>query len=59
MLPRGPNIRHAGVVLDAGDAGKKYAAIVKRIVDGVALGLEEVNESNVSAIYGRKLRRPC
>ncbi|KAG8879987.1 hypothetical protein FRB97_001233 [Tulasnella sp. 331] len=41
----GPIIRHAGAVFD-GESGKKYAAVVKRIVDSVVLGLEEVNESN-------------
>lgn len=55
----GPIIRHAGAVFEGGDAGKKYAAVVKRIVDSVVLGLEEVNESNVSAkagwLWGGKL----
>ncbi|KAG9000826.1 hypothetical protein FRB94_005152 [Tulasnella sp. JGI-2019a] len=42
----GPIIRHTGAVFEGGDAGKKYAAVVKRIVDSVVLGLEEVNENN-------------
>lgn len=34
-------IRHSGVVFD-GEQGKKYAAVVARIVESVQAGLEEV-----------------
>ena len=34
-------IRHSGVVFD-GEQGRRYAAVVARIVDSVQAGLEEV-----------------
>ncbi|KZT43913.1 hypothetical protein SISSUDRAFT_1039835 [Sistotremastrum suecicum HHB10207 ss-3] len=35
-------VRHSGVVFD-GEQGKKYASAVKRIVDAVRVGLEDVS----------------
>lgn len=50
----GPIIRHAGAVFETGgEMGKKYAGVVKKIVDSVVAGLEEVNDNNVSAFSFR------
>jgi dynein light chain roadblock-type len=35
-------IRHSGVVFD-GEHGRKYAAVIARIVESVQTGLEEIN----------------
>ncbi|THV03078.1 hypothetical protein K435DRAFT_816472 [Dendrothele bispora CBS 962.96] len=35
-------IRHSGVVFD-GEQGKKYAAVIARIVESVQTGLEEIH----------------
>ncbi|KIK28280.1 hypothetical protein PISMIDRAFT_91746 [Pisolithus microcarpus 441] len=43
LLSRGEQvsiIRHSGVVFE-GDQGKKYAAVIRRIVESVQTGLEE------------------
>ncbi|KAK7469057.1 hypothetical protein VKT23_003550 [Stygiomarasmius scandens] len=37
-------IRHSGVVFD-GEQGKKYAAVIARIVESVQTGLEEIHGS--------------
>ncbi|KAI6158116.1 hypothetical protein BKA82DRAFT_996499 [Pisolithus tinctorius] len=45
LLSRGEQvsiIRHSGVVFE-GDQGKKYAAVIRGIVDSVQAGLEEVS----------------
>lgn len=45
LLSRGEQvsiIRHAGVVFE-GEQGKKYAAVIRRIVESVKAGLEEVS----------------
>lgn len=45
LLSRGEQvsiIRHSGVVFE-GDQGKKYAAVIRRIVESVQTGLEEVS----------------
>ncbi|KAI6101519.1 hypothetical protein EDD16DRAFT_1469265 [Pisolithus croceorrhizus] len=45
LLSRGEQvsiIRHSGVVFE-GDHGKKYAAVIRRIVESVQTGLEEVS----------------
>ena len=45
LLSRGEQvsiIRHSGVVFE-GEQGKRYAAVIKRIVDSVQAGLEEVS----------------
>ncbi|KAF8902391.1 hypothetical protein CPB84DRAFT_1678823 [Gymnopilus junonius] len=44
LITRGPHpsiIRHSGVIFE-GEQGKRYAAVVARIVESVQAGLEEV-----------------
>ncbi|KJA14693.1 hypothetical protein HYPSUDRAFT_427143 [Hypholoma sublateritium FD-334 SS-4] len=44
LITRGPHprmIRHSGIVFD-GEQGKRYAAVVARIVETVQAGLEEI-----------------
>lgn len=41
----GPIIRHGGATFE-GEQGKKYAGVVKKIVDCVVGGLEEVASSS-------------
>jgi dynein light chain roadblock-type len=39
----GPIIRNSGAVFD-GEAGKKYALVVKKIVDSCRAGIEEIGD---------------
>ncbi|KAG8907548.1 hypothetical protein FRB99_003706 [Tulasnella sp. 403] len=43
----GPIIRQAGVVFE-GEQGRKYATVIKRIVDTCKVGLEEINGGSES-----------
>ncbi len=43
-------IRSSGVIFD-GDAGRKYAAVIARIVDSVRDGMEEVGEEVGCPLY--------
>ena len=43
----GPIIRHTGVVFE-GEHGRKYAGVIKKIVDACKHGLDEAVEGGVS-----------
>ncbi|EFI26568.1 hypothetical protein CC1G_15782 [Coprinopsis cinerea okayama7 len=44
-------IRHSGVVFE-GEQGKKYAAVVARIVESVQAGLDEVRREDLVGVPG-------
>ncbi|KAF9020550.1 hypothetical protein BDZ89DRAFT_1072172 [Hymenopellis radicata] len=49
-------IRSSGVIFD-GDAGRKYAAVIARIVDSVRDGMEEVGEEDEVKFMRIRTRR--
>jgi dynein light chain roadblock-type len=53
-------IRHSGVVFE-GEKGKKYAAVIGKIVESVQSGLEEINggESDGVRLLWALLRKQC